>query len=407
MATLRFYYDIVCPFAYLASTRVRALAREAGVGLEYCPVLLGGIFKGTGAVDDPNVAMPAAKARLTRLDALRQADLGKVPFAWNPRHPQRSVTAMRLLLAVDESRRPALTDALYQAYWVDGRDITDHAVLQDVAAPFDLDVARVDADPAIRQALFDATDHAVSIGAFGVPTLELDGRIWWGADRMDLVRAALGLGDDGDSPTIVPGARRHLAFFHDFSSPFSYLASTQVRLVAEANNAELEHVPFLLGALFKEIGTPMVPLHSFVQARQDYQLRDMREWADWWGVDFRFPSVFPQRTVAALRVAIAEPRATDALYRGIWVDDRDLGDRDQLRGLLDDAGFDGVALLERTADPAIKQQLFANTQRAVAVGACGAPTFVVDGAHVFWGQDRLGMVGQALAGWEPPNLPPL
>ena len=193
MSKLRFYYDIVCPFAYVASTRVVEISREARIDLEWKPVLLGGIYQGTGAVQDPNAVMPASKSRLTRLDARRQADLAGIPLEFPAEHPRRTVAAMRLLLAVDDQHRADLTADLFRAYWVSGLDIADLDVLQSLAAPYGLDVRAVNADSGIRQGLFDASAHAVSLGAFGVPTMELGDRIWWGADRLPFVRAALGL----------------------------------------------------------------------------------------------------------------------------------------------------------------------------------------------------------------------
>ena len=399
MSKLRFYYDIVCPFAYVASTQVEQVAREARAELEYRPVLLGGIFKQTGAVSDPNVAMPEAKRRLTRTDARRQAELAGVELNFPAQHPRRSVAAMRVLLAAGEARQ-ALTDKLFRAYWVDGEDISDLDVLQRLVRAFGLDVRAINADPDIRQGLFDATEHAVDLGAFGVPTFEVDGKIWWGADRLRFVGRALGLPPE----TVLSrrGPPRKLTFFHDFSSPFSYLASTQVERVANEAGAELEVVPFLLGALFKQIGTPIVPIDTFVEARREYQRRDMREWAHYWGVEIGWPSHFPLRTVAALRASIVEPACMHALYRAAWVEDRNIGDDAVVIDVLDAAGFDGAGILGRTKDDAVKKQLFANTARAIEAGACGAPTFVVDGRHVFWGQDRLPMVADALAGWEPP-----
>ena len=133
-------------------------------------------------------------------------------------------------------------------------------------------------------------------------------------------------------------------------------------------------------------------------------LRDMKEWADWWGVPFRFPSHFPFRTVTALRAAIVEPGVTDALYRAAWVEDRDLSDEDVVRGAICEAGLDGAAILERTRDPAMKLQLFTNTACVVEVGCCGAPSLLVDDTHLFWGQDRLDMVSDALAGLLSPTL---
>ena len=64
-----------------------------------------------------------------------------------------------------------------------------------------------------------------------------------------------------------------LDFYFDYSSPFAYLAATQIERVAEEKNATVNYKPFLLGGLFKAIGTPMVPLFSFNAPKQKYYQR--------------------------------------------------------------------------------------------------------------------------------------
>ena len=146
----------------------------------------------------------------------------------------------------------------------------------------------------------------------------------------------------------------------------------------------------------------MVPLFEMSAPRQAWYVRDMSAWAEERGLPFRFPSQFPLRTVTALRVAIAAPETTDAIYRAAWAEDRDIGQDDVLRGVLSDAGFDGASLLDATRDPAIKDRLRANTEHARDRGVCGVPSFLVDCTELFWGQDRLGQVAHALAGWRAP-----
>lgn len=186
----------------------------------------------------------------------------------------------------------------------------------------------------------------------------------------------------------------------DYSSPFAYLGTTQVERVARESGGCVVFRPFLLGALFKEIGTPLVPLETFSEAKRRHARIDLDRWADHWGVPFRFASRFPLRTVDALRVTLLAPEANRALLvhaimRATWVDDRDPADPEVLRGCLAAAGID-PALLERVGDA--KPLLFAATEEAVRAGLPGAPTFVV-GEQLFWGQDRLEFVAKALCGW--------
>jgi 2-hydroxychromene-2-carboxylate isomerase len=100
-------------------------------------------------------------------------------------------------------------------------------------------------------------------------------------------------------------------------------------------------------------------------------------------------------------VAIQEPKTTSHLYHAAWAEDRDIGDVDVLRAVLLETGFDAHRLLAGAKDPLIKEALRNNTTRAEGAGVCGAPTFQVDSQALYWGQDRVDMVGRALGGWDP------
>ena len=386
---LRFYYDIVCPYAYLASRRVEAVAERTGATLEWCPVLLGGLYRNHGTADVPAQTYAPAKAVIGAADLIHEAACTDTPLVHNPRHPQRSVTAMRLLTAVDGPARVALTHALYRAYWVDNLDINAPEVLEPLARAhgIGLDVAH---DQGIKDALRAHTQHASDLGVFGVPTFEVDGKIWWGQDRMHLVEQAL-----GGSPAYLPIGQAEsgtvIDFYHDFSSPYSYLGATQIARAAEGIGATVRFKPILLGALFNAIGTANVPIFTFGEARRAYALRDLQDWAAYWAVPFHFAPHFPMRTVTAGRVAILRPEATADIYRMAWVDGVDLNDDNALATALTAAGHDGEGLVAATQDPAVKAQLRANTEEAIAIGACGAPTMVVNG-QLFWGNDRINRV---------------
>lgn len=402
--TLEFQFDVVCPYAYLASTQVEALARRCGVPLRWQPVLLGGLLRATGAQADPNQAMSAAKRRLMAVDRARTAALLGVPLREPAEHPRRTVDAMRLLLAVpDGPARAALAHELLAAYWVRGDDVADPRVLAELAVRHGLP-AEAHAQPELRQALRAATAAAAAKGAFGVPSFVVGERLWWGQDRMGLVERALG----GEPPPILattgPAGATRLAFFHDFSSPYSYLAATQIERLAAARGVTVEWVPILLGALFREIGTPDVPLLEMSAAKQAYVRRDLHDWAGWWGVPFAFPRRFPLRSVLPLRVALVEPAATLPIYRAAWAEDRVVDTEEGLRAVLEAAGLPAAALLERAGSPPIKEQLRVDTERARALGVCGVPTAWVerDGrSALVWGQDRLDRVGAMLDGWPP------
>ena len=410
---LDFYYDVVCPYAYLASTRIEALAARTGATLRWRPVLLGGLFRNAGADQNPGGTMIPAKARLNLLDMGRFARREGVPLNMPAAHPRRSVEAMRLLLGAPEGARAALTHALFRAYWVEGRDLADRRVLAELAGEHGLasdeaGLSRVIDSAPVRDALFEETAEASRRGLFGVPGFGVGERFYWGQDRMHLVERALtGVAPPYAVPTpAAPGMR--VWVFHDFSSPFSYLAATQVERLLGVTGAEIVWRPILLGALFREIGTPDVPLLAMNELRRRYFARDVHDWADWWGVPFRFPDRFPLRSVTALRIALAEPAVTPLLYRAAWAENQDIGDPETLVRLLDSAGFRGADLVRRAGDDAaLKAALRANTDAARDSGVCGVPSFLVSPAvgpgnpgppeSLFWGQDRFELVQEALS----------
>jgi 2-hydroxychromene-2-carboxylate isomerase len=234
----------------------------------------------------------------------------------------------------------------------------------------------------------------------------VDGKLWWGQDRLNFVEDKLGdwqsltRRDSGPKPNKI-------RFFHDFSSPFSYLAATQIERVAALHDVEIEWRPILLGGLFREIGTPDVPLFEMSAPKQEYVGRDLHDWADWWQVNFSFPSQFPIRTVSALRIALAEPSLTGALYRAAWSEDRAIDDPTVLAEIVQSAGLDADHVITVIQTDEIKAALRENTALAKRVGACGVPTFQVlyedqeSEPMLIWGQDRIHMLEHALSGWHP------
>jgi len=417
-----FYYDVVCPYAYLASTQIEAMARRCGTTVRWRPILLGGLLREVGGPDDPNTRIGPAKREVMRRDRAGWAAMYGVPLRETSRHPQRTVEAMRLAIAAPPGPvRRAVSEALFRAYWVEGRDVTDRAWLRAVAERHGLEPAVFEAEPA-RAGLREATATAASAGAFGVPSFVAEGRLWWGQDRMSLLERALGSepprpsgtsgtsvpgGPGGTGGTSVSGEPVRLTVFHDFASPFSYLAATQVERVAGARGVAVQWAPILLGALFRQLGTPDVPLFEMNPTKRAYVRRDLDDWARHWGVPLHFPEHFPLRSVLPLRVALVEPRATGPIYRAVWVDGRRVDEAEGLGPVLEAEGLPARSLLERAGHTEVKLQLRANTERARAGGVCGVPSFeVVRGGDsvLLWGQDRLDPLGAVLDGRWPTTI---
>lgn len=189
-------------------------------------------------------------------------------------------------------------------------------------------------------------------------------------------------------------------FYFDFGSPAAYLAYTQLPHVCADTGATLVYKPMLLGGVFQATGN-----HSPAQipAKGAYMFEDMARFAKRYHVPFERNPYFPINTLLLMRGAtglqLHEPARfgayAEAIYAAMWAAPRNLNDPATLAAVLHEAGFDAAALLALANAPEVKERLKAITQEAVERGVFGAPSMFV-GEQMFWGQDRLDFVREAL-----------
>lgn len=190
-------------------------------------------------------------------------------------------------------------------------------------------------------------------------------------------------------------------FFFDFGSPTSYLAYTQLPRIAAETHAEIAWRPMLLGGVFKATGNQSPVM---VPAKGRWMGGDLVRFARRYRVPFKFNPHFPINTLTLMRGAVGlqmrQPDRflpyVDAVFRAMWVEPANLGDPAAIAATLSAAGFDAAAFQTLVADAEVKAKLIANTEAAVARGVFGAPTCFV-GDQMFFGQDRLDFVREALA----------
>jgi 2-hydroxychromene-2-carboxylate isomerase len=188
---------------------------------------------------------------------------------------------------------------------------------------------------------------------------------------------------------------KSLDFLFDYTCPYAYLGSTQAPALAKRMGVSLTYCPLLLGGVFRANGTSQKLFATLSPAKAAHNMADMQRWATRFGVPLRMPAGHPIRSVEALRATLAtgiDPRVVDAFYRAYWVDNADISSREIVAKVVSSCGHDPERVLAAIETPAIKDDLRARTDAAVALGVFGVPAWVVDGVHLYWGQDRMAFV---------------
>jgi 2-hydroxychromene-2-carboxylate isomerase len=184
-----------------------------------------------------------------------------------------------------------------------------------------------------------------------------------------------------------------LEFWFEFASTYSYLAAARVEALARAAGVTLHWRPFLLGPIFARQGWNDSPFNVY-PAKGRYMWRDMERRCAGYGIPFRRPTQFPRNGLLAARVTCLAsgkpwcPEFVRRAYRANFAEDLDIGEARTITAILDAMGLAGADLVTRAHAPEIKERLRRQTERAVALGIFGAPTFVAAG-ELFWGDDRL------------------
>jgi 2-hydroxychromene-2-carboxylate isomerase len=194
---------------------------------------------------------------------------------------------------------------------------------------------------------------------------------------------------------------RQVEFFFDVGSPASYLAWTQLPALCAEAGATLVHRPMLLGGVFQATGNASP---AAVPVKGAYSRVDLGRYARRYGVPLQHNPHFPIITLMLMRAATGVQMRTPerfqdflrTVFTGLWVDALDLNQPAITASVLAGGGFDPAAILALANDPEVKAQLRATTDEAVARKVFGAPTMFV-GDQMFFGQDRLDFVREALA----------
>jgi 2-hydroxychromene-2-carboxylate isomerase len=193
-------------------------------------------------------------------------------------------------------------------------------------------------------------------------------------------------------------------FHFDFGSPNAYLSHLVLPSMEQRTGVKFQYVPVLLGGIFKATNnrSPMESLAG-IKNKPEYERLETERFLRGHRIStYKFNPFFPVNTLTLMRGAIAAQslgvfeRYVDEVFRHMWADPKKMDDPEVLRAALEESGLDAARLIGLTQDPEIKNRLLENTQRSVAAGSFGAPTFFV-GTEIFFGKDRLRDVEEAIA----------
>ena len=212
MRNVTFWFDVISPYAYLAFERLPRALAGLPCEVSYQPLLFAGLLGHWGHKGPAEIE---PKRAWTFRQVAWLAHQFRVPLQTPAQHPFNPLALLRLAIACAPAGAAPSRDDCEQVFrhvWQSGDDPNDPARLESLARR--LAPLRDPQSPEVKQALKDATEAAIQRGVFGVPTFEVDGRLFWGVDAIPMLVAYL----DGDPwfdgagweapPTAIKGVDR-------------------------------------------------------------------------------------------------------------------------------------------------------------------------------------------------------
>ncbi|MAF63464.1 MULTISPECIES: 2-hydroxychromene-2-carboxylate isomerase [Pseudomonadota] len=196
-----------------------------------------------------------------------------------------------------------------------------------------------------------------------------------------------------------------IEFCFDLSSPWTYLAFHNIRPLAARHSAEIRWTPILVGGVFNAVNPSVYAAREAMDSPKFRHMgKVMRDWAKLADVDLKFPAPWhPLKSVNAMRACCALEddqaaleRFAEAAFHAYFVEQRNLDDATEIAAVADAIGMDGEALVAAANCQPVKDRLRANTERLVARGGYGSPSIFVRGTDMYFGNDQLPLVEQAL-----------
>jgi len=192
-------------------------------------------------------------------------------------------------------------------------------------------------------------------------------------------------------------------YFFAPHSPWTYLGHERFVALCRQHGVQIEMRPFDLGKVFGVSGG--LPLAKRAPQRQAYRLTELARWSDFLGAPLNVqPKFFPVSPDAAARLILATRLShgveaslnlAGAIMRGLWAEERNIGDEETLVQIANSCELDGRLLLKSSQTASVQNEYERNTDDATAASVFGSPWYVFDGES-YWGQDRLDFLERAM-----------
>ena len=193
-----------------------------------------------------------------------------------------------------------------------------------------------------------------------------------------------------------------IEFFFDCSSPWTYLAFHNIQPLAKEFGEEVSWRPILVGGIFNTVNPSVYASRETpVPLKARYEFKDLNDWARSAGLAIKtMPTVFPVNSVKAMRGCIFLGKEmvpfARAVFEAYWGEDKDISQDTVLTDICKRVGIEPEKFFAAIGQQSIKDQLKANTDEVIARGGFGSPTVFIDKTDMYFGNDRLPLVREAL-----------
>ncbi|TCF96986.1 2-hydroxychromene-2-carboxylate isomerase [Paraburkholderia strydomiana] len=196
---------------------------------------------------------------------------------------------------------------------------------------------------------------------------------------------------------------KRIEYYYWINSDWAYLGNDRIEEIATRHHAELNYLPVDLPYVYSRTGGALLSQRS--RERQAYRKTELARWCRKLGIHvnprpkFMCPNgdLASCVVIAAKNVGLSPALLSQAILRAEWVEEQDISSEATLASIINGLGYDSARLLRDAKTPGVTSEYCSNTERAIAAGVFGSPSYVFNG-EVFWGQDRLEFLDAALAG---------